>query len=810
MRGYFRALILVVGLLLLSSKLWAQEEYDYHYYKFYKEDETLISLEDTLSSQHGEMPLLGRNSEYALRALNFRDMGERGAERYTIGGCEVDYSTARMLSVLRLGHDVDLGLGKINTSSALYKTEHFGFGENYYTHDFLGINLSGRRGLGSISYFGYHKPNYESIMLNDGWEYRYASRLTLGNDLYIKGVYCDAAELSLSASYTDRRNKLNIIALLPYSKRGLSRASVEEAYRLIGDKCYNPLWGMQHGKVRNSREAKVLHPEVIFMWDYRLTVSTTMSITANIGNNRESITSLGWFDAPTPMPDNYHYLPSYHTSHALSKPVTDAWLRGDMRYTQIDWEGLYHTNMLQSDGHARYVVEERRADNTYGDIAVLFRSSLEGINIEYGLSLNANATHRYKVLNDLLGAEYINNIDYFLVDDATYSNALSNNLRNPDITIHEGDTYGYNYTLRTLRSSLFGRAYWQYGDVDITLRAAISSDINQRNGHYEKELFPNSGSYGYSRLAKFSPYSLAAIANYSLGNHLYVASAAIETRTPEIESLFLNPDYNNRLIDNFELSRSGAIRMTYGYVPSSNLSFSLQLFGVYNGNESRMNRYYDDIARCYVDAHVRGIDRLGYGTDVRAMVGWNRYLTSNFRAVVASYIYADDAVMSLYADSDNRLIANTAVALDKCHWGTSEIALYGDLAFRHQGWQVQLSLSWCDGGYIEPAYTPRSHRVLSLTSAVEEREQLLVQTNLPSASSLDFSLSKRIKLSDEQSLTLRLSVNNLLANHWIVRGYESNRLRIVAREGFSSIHKAADALNYSYPRTLRLSVNLWF
>lgn len=805
---------MVVGYIsLFISAVSAQEvEYDYRYYKFYKEDEDeiLISLEDTISPIVSNPPTIARSSEYALRALNFRDMGERNAERYAVAHRYIDYKAARMLSQLKVRMRVDEGLSGALTSSPLYKTQGYQLGESYYTHDAIGVNISGRGSLGSLSYFGYHKPDYRGVLLDDGWEYSYAARVAFGDDLYIKGVYGDVAELSLRASYSDRRSTLNIIALLPYSRRGLRRASVEEAYTLLGDRGYNPLWGMYQGKVRNSREAKVLRPQVILLWDYRLTAATELSLLVDASYAKEGVTSLGWFDAPTPLPDNYHYLPSYHTLSSDAKPVVDAWLRDDVRYTQVDWEGLYHTNKLQRDGHARYVLESRREDIASGAIEALFSSRLSGVNVEYGVSFDAYNMHRYKVLDDLLGARYINNIDYFLVDDATYSNNLRNNLRDPNIIVKEGDTFGYNYSLSLLRTSLFGRAYWRYRDVDISLKANLASYRYVREGYYEKELYPGFGSYGRGRSIALSPYRVGGVVSYTTGNHLFCASVDIEGRVPEVDDLFYNPDYNSRIVNNPSIAKSGALKVAYGYVPSVKFSYTMHLFATHYRNERDVVRYYDDIAKLYVNGCVEGISRSGYGVDMRCAVGWSRYLSSNFRAVVASYRYADDAMMTLYADSDNRTISHTALSLKGCHWGGSEVALYGDLLFRHSGWQTRLSLSWCDGGYVEPAYIARSQRVLSLVSSAEQRDQLMSQCNLPSATAIDLSLARDIELRGGHSLTLRITAYNLLDIRWAVRGYESNRLRVSSNGGFSSIKRAADAISYSYPRTLRISANLWF
>lgn len=71
-----------------STAAHAQEvEYDYRYHKFYDtEEESLVLVEGRISSRFSDIPVASSLSEYTLRSLNFRYMGERGSERNIFGG----------------------------------------------------------------------------------------------------------------------------------------------------------------------------------------------------------------------------------------------------------------------------------------------------------------------------------------------------------------------------------------------------------------------------------------------------------------------------------------------------------------------------------------------------------------------------------------------------------------------------------------------------------------------------------------------------------------------------------------------------
>ena len=807
-----RRIVAVFGaLMLLCGMASAQEiDYDYRAYKLYKDDEPLLTmLEDTLKVEHpqaGYVANVTPMSEYSLRRLNYRNMGEFAAESYALGGCYVDYTTARMLSQLRLSSEVDRGgLGR-----AIYSTKLFNPNDRLYRGQSIGAELNCRGYSASLSYYAGYKPEYKGVKLKDGWSFRHAVRLAGGDDLYVDGVSANILDLSFGATWSDKRNRLNLFAFLPLSERGLRRASVDESYSLLGNKLYNPLWGIDNGELRNSRMATAMRPEIVAAWDYRVTISTTMHLVSDLYYSKEGVTSLSWFDAPTPLPDNYHYLPSYYDYPSDKRYVTDAWLSNDLRYTQVDWVGMRHTNALQRDGHARYVVESRREDSLNGDILLSFDTKLQGVGVNYGLRLGAVNYHRYKVLDDLLGATHILDLDYFLVDDATHYNGTINNLQSDELVITEGDTFGYNYAIRRFKSEIFGSADWEYGDMRFAVSANIGSERILRNGYFEKELYRGEGSYGRSQCVVLNPYAFVFAWSYHVDNHIFGASLQIAAESPGVDNLFFNPEYNNRIVaDVVEVKRRMA-RLSYALSANESLRLSALLFANHYTGGVEVLRYYDDLSGIFSNGVVSGISWLGYGADVAAEISWNRLFSSNFRAVVSSYRYSDNANMMLYANDDNHLIANSLVHIKGCHRGSAELAAYGDISYRHRGWRATASLSWCDGGYVAPSFVPRMDRVLSFTTSDEERSALLEQRDLDSATLIELSISKRIQLKNGMSLSTVLKVSNLLGGSWVANGYESNRIRCVTNGYYSRVFKSAEMVSYSYPRMFNLSLNLWF
>lgn len=798
-------------LTMLCGRVSAQEvDFDYRAYKFYKDEEPLlVSLEDTMRlvlPKAGYVADVARRSEYALRVLNYRSMGERDVVGYMLGNQHIDYTTARLLSQLRVYNELDRG----NISRGLYSTKVFDPNNRLYRGASLRAELIGRGYSGGVTYYAGYKPEYNGVLLKDGWAFRHAVRVAGGDDLYVAGVSANIFDISFGATWSDRRSNLNIFALLPCSRRGLRRASAEECYSLVGDRLYNPLWGIDNGELRNSRVATLMRPEALVSWDYKLTVSTTMRLTADVYYAAEGVTSLAWFNASTPLPDNYHYLPSYYDYPADAKYVTDAWLRNDLRYTQVDWAGMRHTNALQLDGHARYVVESRKEDIANGDVVLAFDTKLRGVDATYGLRLGGANYHRYKVLDDLLGATHILDLDYYMVDDATHYNGTKNNLRGDDLVVEQGDTFGYDYALRRMKSDVFARLEWEYGDMRFAANANVGSEHISRKGRFEKELFRGAGSYGRSQSVDLFPYAFTLAWSYIVDNQTFGASVLASGESPEIDNLFFNPEYNNRVVENLTTAKRHAARFSYAIVPNTALRISALLYANSYDDGCEVVRYYDDLSGIYSNAIVKGISWLGYGIDLCAEVSWNGMLSSNFRAIASSYRYADNARLSLYSNRDNSLIAHSDVLIKGCHRGGAELVGYGDLSFRYDGWMATASLSCCDGGYLSPSFIPRSERVQSFATSEEVRSALAYQRDLPSATVVDVSLSKRLKLKSGTSLSATVTIKNLLGGSWVASGYESNRVRCVANDYYSRLFKSAEMVSYSYPRMLNLTLNLWF
>ena len=88
----------------------------------------------------------------------------------------------------------------------------------------------------------------------DGWRISAALDARSGRDMHVEGVFTNAVTAGLRlARRFGEGHELSVLCIVPPSVRGTRLSSSEEAFTLTGDRLYNPAWGWQDGRVRNSR-----------------------------------------------------------------------------------------------------------------------------------------------------------------------------------------------------------------------------------------------------------------------------------------------------------------------------------------------------------------------------------------------------------------------------------------------------------------------------------------------------------------------------------------------------------------------------
>lgn len=753
--------------------------------------------------------LWASRAEYAL---SFVAGERRGVDyrwrRITVDGMGIDRRSAALLRALRIvpyyvsGMAVGIGdMGGMTPSEEYSLVDDVPFDEHRLTAE-----LSGCGYLGGVRY-------HLTRNLPRGWTLSSYAALREGRDAYVDGVFTDRLDIAMrAAKYTRGGGMWSFAVVVPLSVRGLRSASTEEAFTLTGDNLYNPSWGMQSGEVRNARVRRQAVPQIMGSFVEPLSGSTTMKLSLRAAVDMNGYSSPAWFDAHTPQPDNYRYMPSYFADDAVADAVADALRGGDVRYTQIDWQEMYSVNALRGDRGAAYAVEERIARRTQIAAALRFESLVgDRLTLSYGIAAGYDRLRSFKLMRDLLGAEMIVDRDYFLLDDDTYGNMLQNDLRHPDRVVGRGDRFGYDYALVECRAGVTAMADWRKGGSRITAAVELSECRVWRRGYYEKELFAGDGSYGSSDKMIFTPYTAKLSWSCSpAARHSLEVDAAVEGRMPDASDLFLQTQYNNRTVDRPRLGVICGAEVVYRF-HSPTLDLEASVYIMRSWRERRVIHAYDDISGVYADIVISDIGRLHAGLEAAATVRYSRRLSSMFALSAGSYRFATDPNVKAYADTDNSVVWQSHSHMGDCHAGAPELMAYADLSWwSAKGWSLRLSAQYAGLRYVEPSPLRRTERVITYADSDEQRAAFARQQRLGDALTFDAMIAKSFKVGGSQ-IRLMLSVRNLLSSRDIVYdGYEQNRVRRYSAGDSSLCRPADNLLTYAYPRTCYLSASWSF
>ena len=644
-----------------------------------------------------------------------------------------------------------------------------------------------------------------------GWSLSAAADVRTGRDMHVEGVFTNAVTAGLRlARRFGEGHELSVLCIVPPSVRGTRLSSSEEAFTLTGDRLYNPAWGWLDGRVRNSRVRRETVPLALAAYAVPLSASTSFAATLAAEAGVAKYSMLDWYDARTPMPDNYRYLPSY----TGDRETEQAWLARDPRYTQIDWDELIRQNRM-AGGHAVYALEDRveRLCNLAFDASFATEADAR-LTLRYGVSLRRENTRSYKQMRDLLGAGYVTDIDRFLIDDDTYGNLLQNDLRHPGRTVREGDRFGYDYALTLRGAALRLQADYRSDRFRADLSVVLGSDAVSRRGYYEKELFPGGQSYGPSRVMRFTPYTLKVAAGWAFTPRRYIEiAAAAAARTPRAGDLFFQPLYNNRTVDNPVPERIYAAELNCR-LTGPVVDFQAAFFAAMTLDGIETRTYYDDMASVYCDMAVTGVGRMSCGAEAAADIRLSYRWLLSLAASAGRYEYIRDPRVTVLSDVDNSAVDVQAVSrMGGCETGGApQLTALAEIAwFGPKGWGCRASAGYAGRRYVEPMPLRRTDRIAGQGGITREFfDAFTRQERLPDAFTLDAALFKSFRF-ERSRLTASLMLRNLTGEaDTVYGGYESLRVRRI-RPGDDTLYAPhASRCTYAWPRSFYLTISYRF
>eukprot|EP01041_Mallomonas_annulata_P028880 gene28880-50784_t len=203
--------------------------------------------------------------------------------------------------------------------------------------------LSVSYAVGNRSYTHRLMATYSTGMLKSGWAVSVSASWRLAGEGYIPGTFYDGKAYYLGVSKKMGKHLLSFTTFGTPTRRGKMGPAIGEVYDLAGDPFYNPNWGYQNGKKRNSRVFESFQPVFMLSHEFKISPKTNWTNTASFQFGETSNSSIDWFKGQNPSPDYYRNLPSFQTDSALAQSVRDAYT-ANPDLLQLNWDKMYEAN----------------------------------------------------------------------------------------------------------------------------------------------------------------------------------------------------------------------------------------------------------------------------------------------------------------------------------------------------------------------------------------------------------------------------------------------------------------------------------
>ncbi|WP_028377361.1 carboxypeptidase regulatory-like domain-containing protein [Leeuwenhoekiella sp. MAR_2009_132] len=461
------------------------------------------------------------------------------------------------------------------------------------------------------TYTGRVMGSYSSGLSTKGWAFTILGSRRFGAKGAIKGTSYEANSIFLSIEKKLTQNhRINLVAFYTPNRRGRSTALTQEVIDLKGND-YNPNWGLQNGKIRNSRMREIEEPIFILSHEWSLSDKTTLStnLAYQRGTTKNSridytgstlITSSEGQEsfiggARNPAPNYYQNLPSYFLRfpNPTAANYQNAYLAQEAFTNdgQLDWSQLYAANTIATNAglNSIYAVQNDVNKDSFVQASSILNSNFsEHFKLTAGASVSTLKSSNYAQLEDLLGGNTWLDIDNFAEDDAsTGGNLAQTDLNNRNRIVREGDRYKYNFDISAFKASGFTQLQATFKHIDFYTALQAGTVNYQRNGLYENGYYPGEASLGKSSEINFTTYGLKGGFTYKFsGKHFALFNAGLQSLELPSNTVFTNSRQNNAVIE--DASAEKLLNLDASYVYRSAL-LKAKLTGYYldfaNGSE---------------------------------------------------------------------------------------------------------------------------------------------------------------------------------------------------------------------------------
>ena len=643
---------------------------------------------------------------------------------------------------------------------------------------------------------------FNSGLNNKGWAFSANVTYRWASEGYVEGTFYNSLSyfFGVEKVFGDGQHSLSLVTWGNPTERASQGAGTDEMYWLANDRYYNPYWGYQNGKKRNSRVVNDYSPTAMLTWDWTIDHNTKLTTSLLGKYTMYQSTKLNYNNADNPHPNYWKNMPSSYydvwddTDEANRTPqALEDWNRAYTFWTsskanrQINWDRLYYSNnQAAAQGQdAIYYIQAKHNDALTLTLASTLNKQLKKNMLwNVGIMASTNKGMHYQTMEDLLGATTYHNINTYAL--GTYdrnSDEIQYDLNHRNAIIGEGDRFGYDYNLFVNNAKAWTSFSHDWGILHYTIAGKIGYTSMQRDGKMRNGLAANN-SYGKSGVAQFldGGVKLGTSFNLGRGNTLTVG-AGYETRAPQARTAFASPEINNDYVTNLKNEKVFSAEIGY-QLQTSWLHANINAYYSFLTDVTDWQNYYFDDINSFSYVSLTNIKKVYSGVEA----GLRFKVTSSFDINLIGQI----SEAKITNNSNVRYMNSTSAQYtdeivynkDMRDAGTPLTAASLGLSYHKGGWFIDLNCNYYDRIYL--SYSP-SYRYAStldtrqiVTGNIYDNDGNVLPSAVEQAKGkggfmVDGSIGRSIYLK-RGSLSINLMVTNILNNQNLCTGgYEQSR-----------------------------------
>ena len=639
---------------------------------------------------------------------------------------------------------------------------------------------------------------YNSGVMENGWAVTGSLTYRWGNGIgAIEGTSYNSLSYFVGAEkLINDKHSVSLVSWGNPTQRGAQRGATDEMYWIAGTHNYNPNWGYQDGKKRNSRIVKDFSPAALLTWDWKMDEQTKLVTTLLGRYQMYSNSRLAYNGGTNPDPDYYSLMPSFffnvwnpdaqlfHDDAALQNwQAAYDYLSASDRNRQVNWDRMYYANSLMAANgqDAMYYVQRAHDDQLLLSLATNLQKQLtKNSSLNGGLQLATNKGMHYQTMDDLLGNAKFHNVNTYAVKDyGSISPTVfydMNDGANPK-EVKVGDRFGYDYNLLVNKAQLWGSYSKNLKYTNYFVSGRIAGTTMQRDGKMRNGMAPDN-SYGKSKTAKFLDGGIKSGMNITLGHgHAAMLGVAYEWKTPTPRTAFAAAQINNDFVKDLKQEKIASAEIGYQW-QGSRVKLNINGYYAQMKDVTEQSLFYSDIESSFVYVTMSDIEKEFYGIELGMNVKATDWLDVKVLGTVSEAKYKSDANMRMLLSNSGSYVDEKCIINGMREGGTPLTAFSVDLSYHKNYWYIDLIGNYYDNIYLY--YAPISRRETELTRSIVNGQKIYDRPDQAEGKGgfmLDASIGKTYRLKQGRRIGFNLMLTNILNNINICTGgMEQNRL----------------------------------